>query len=606
MTLKHTLLCAAMAINFVACSQNDIHAEGLPSAVAAAEELAVLPEGRWLVLESRALVLVGRDGRERARVAIRGEFLDTRSLGDATRVVVFDEDAHAPRVLRVTGDRIVADTAPPAPAFAVETQCLYRDAQGHDHLFLIGKDGGAEQWLLGDAPRLLRRLSLPPEAADCAVDDARATLYVSEAGFGVWAYGADGEGVPQRRIVAALDPIGPLERGAGRLAVVAQGVAVADEAESIHLMLGQDPPSRFGGVRGKRLAVWGERLLVRGEKEWSVHGLPTPAQTLTDPPAPLPIVMARVQTESVGSFGDAADDPAIWLHPGDPAQSRVLGTNKKRGLYVYDLDGRQLQFLDAGRLNNVDVRQGVRLGGRTVDLAVATRRDDASLALFEINPDGMLIAAGHVATRLGDVYGTCLYHPPGGGLEAIVNDKDGRFQQWRILPDGKGWRGQLVREFRTQTQPEGCVVDDRNGRLFYGEERHGIWARAVDADAIDEPQLVLAVGELLVADVEGLALYRGERASYLVASSQGNSSYLVIDALPPYRVRGAFRIGINITAGIDGTSDTDGLEVSAVDFGGSFREGMLVVQDGYKRLPDGAQNYKYVAWQDIKQALGLE
>jgi 3-phytase len=30
------------------------------------------------------------------------------------------------------------------------------------------------------------------------------------------------------------------------------------------------------------------------------------------------------------------------------------------------------------------------------------------------------------------------------------------------------------------------------------------------------------------------------------------------------------------------------------------------VQDGYKRLPDGPQNFKLVAWDDVARALGLD
>lgn len=52
---------------------------------------------------------------------------------------------------------------------------------------------------------------------------------------------------------------------------------------------------------------------------------------------------------------------------------------------VYDLEGRQLQSLTVGRLNNVDVRSGFRLGSKRVDLAVASNRDHNSLHLFAID-----------------------------------------------------------------------------------------------------------------------------------------------------------------------------------------------------------------------------
>ena len=48
-------------------------------------------------------------------------------------------------------------------------------------------------------------------------------------------------------------------------------------------------------------------------------------------------VTATVESVPTGSYGDAADDPAIWAHPTDPAQSLVIATDKKAGLYLYCL-----------------------------------------------------------------------------------------------------------------------------------------------------------------------------------------------------------------------------------------------------------------------------
>ena len=89
------------------------------------------------------------------------------------------------------------------------------------------------------------------------------------------------------------------------------------------------------------------------------------------------------------SRGDAADDPAIWIHPGDPALSLVLGTDKKGGLNVFDLDGRRLQIVsDGSRPNNVDVVYGFPLGGKTVDLAVAgtSRESRSGIMIWRIDP----------------------------------------------------------------------------------------------------------------------------------------------------------------------------------------------------------------------------
>src|SRR5690606_10081702 len=58
----------------------------------------------------------------------------------------------------------------------------------------------------------------------------------------------------------------------------------------------------------------------------------------------IPYVAVHTQTDPVNTSGDAADDPAIWIHPQQPERSLVLGTNKKAGLHIYDLQGHEQQF----------------------------------------------------------------------------------------------------------------------------------------------------------------------------------------------------------------------------------------------------------------------
>lgn len=52
-------------------------------------------------------------------------------------------------------------------------------------------------------------------------------------------------------------------------------------------------------------------------------------------------VKPMVETAPVTHDGDSADDPAIWIHPSDPAQSLIIGTDKANGggLTSYNLDG---------------------------------------------------------------------------------------------------------------------------------------------------------------------------------------------------------------------------------------------------------------------------
>ena len=48
----------------------------------------------------------------------------------------------------------------------------------------------------------------------------------------------------------------------------------------------------------------------------------------------------------------------------------------------------------------------------------------------------------------------------------------------------------------------------------------------------------------------------------------------------------------------------DGLLGLAIDHP-DYPRGLLVVQDGRKRLPDGPQNFKLVDWRDVAQVLKL-
>ena len=612
--VKKSIVCAALLAAFGGMAM----AAPLPALTRHAEELARLPGGGWLALDKHGLGLFDAGGRELDRVTVRAKQLDTRIDGNTVLAVFLDADTQRP--LPVTVDLLAGKLvrlAPfPEPTFSVEASCLYRDAQQLTHLFLIAKDGQAEQWVMqGEQRRLVRRLALPPHVKHCRVDDGAQRLLVSEGNLGVWAYDAESEGMATREAVALRRPYGALDGGAGALAVLPGGVAVLDaKAHQLHLLArkqgawsAQAPQAVALNVRkGDSQLAWDAgKLLLRGKDGWQSRPLAWQGKAEARPK--VAIIEPQAQTEPMARQGDAADDPAIWLSA-NPADARILGTNKKQGLLVYDLQGKQTQLLEVGRLNNVDVRQHIDLGGTRVDLAVATRRDDNTMMLFSIAADGVVREAGSFATGLKEIYGMCLYQPKTGGVEAFINDKDGTFQQYRIGMNDSKFSATLLRSFKVATQPEGCVADDASGRLFLGEETRGVWTTSADAATPDALAMVLPVGPQLTADVEGMALYHGRNGapSYLVVSSQGDSSYVVLDVLAPHKVRGRFRVGFNLAAGIDGTSETDGLEVTSANLGGPYAQGMLVIQDGYKRLPDGPQNFKYVAWGDVAKALKLD
>jgi len=98
-------------------------------------------------------------------------------------------------------------------------------------------------------------------------------------------------------------------------------------------------------------------------------------------------------------------------------------------------------------------------------------------------------------------------------------------------------------------------------------------------------------------------VHRGPAGAWLVVSSQGNDSYIVLDADAPHAVKGRFRVGLNPARGIDAASETDGLDVTSASLGGEYGEGLLVVQDGHKRWPMGRQNFKLVPWREVVRVI---
>ena len=327
----------------------------------------------------------------------------------------------------------------------------------------------------------------------------------------------------------------------------------------------------------------------------------------------LPRVYAAAETAPVASLDDAADDPAIWLHPDDPAKSLIIGTDKQAGLYVYDLSGAVKQFLPAGRPNNVDLRQGVALpDGWRGDLAAASDRADDTIALFAASEAGVE-KIGAFPSAAPEPYGLCMGLVDGAAT-VFVAHKTGALIQYALAgfggdagagrdggQDADQPVGVDVARIGFASQLEGCVFDDEMQVLYVGEEAKGVWRVDFENGRPGEPALIdeVAGASGVRADVEGLALYRtGEGTGYLIASSQGNDSFAVYDRAGGNRFIGRFAVGEG--EGVDGAQETDGIEATAADLGQAFPNGALVVQDG-RNLPRGeAQNFKIIDWRDVE------
>jgi 3-phytase len=124
---------------------------------------------------------------------------------------------------------------------------------------------------------------------------------------------------------------------------------------------------------------------------------PSPTPVATAQPYTVAALNFDLETENISSAMGDMDDPAIWLHPSQSANSLIVAAIKDGGLRVYDLQGKLIQTIAPGalnndskgksRYNNVDVVYGFKLSdGSSVDLAIATDRGQDLIRVWKIDP----------------------------------------------------------------------------------------------------------------------------------------------------------------------------------------------------------------------------
>jgi 3-phytase len=555
-------------------------------------------------------------------LAEQAKFMDHRENGEQTTIFSVDKNGQ-PLLITHNNSTLsikhgVLATAP------LEGACLYQPNNGSLEVFLMDERHMAHQYYIKEYSDsidliLLRSFPLPPGAEYCAVHDTSDQFFVSEENIGVWVYSARAESEIKRSPVDLVKPYGQLNVNSGPLAIIDNELFVAQlasplvnhyeindktypliqttqldsdiELDSLTAKISNDNHIIFTAVNDATgdIVKWEKSHKQSQNMQKNIVNVQPTAETMP------------VKTQ-----GDAADDPAIWVHPTQAENSIILATNKKRGLYTYNLAGQEQQELLVDRVNNVDVRQGFMHKGIAADIAAASQRDRNSIALFHINPKtGFVSVANEITTGLDNVYGLCMYKGKQDKIYVFINDEDGRFEQWQILDKHTGWEGKLVREFAVASQPEGCTTDESAQRLFVGEENVALWTLGAEPDDNTSMELISKAGDVLTADIEGMEVYATPTQKWLVVSSQGNDSYVVFNATAPYAVMGEFRITLNDELGIDGASETDGLTVSSANFGSQYTEGLLVVQDGRNLLPEDTQNFKIVSWRNISISLNL-
>ncbi|HCJ12204.1 MAG: hypothetical protein A2Y14_01220 [Verrucomicrobia bacterium GWF2_51_19] len=319
-------------------------------------------------------------------------------------------------------------------------------------------------------------------------------------------------------------------------------------------------------------------------------------------------VSASAETRHDARLDDKVDDPAIWVHPQEASKSLLFFSFKGKkgsGIEVCDIDGAQLQFVPAERVNNIDVRCGLLVNGEKVDFLAASHSEQAAVSLYKI--DAKTRQLEPLALQLPvtvPTYGICLYHNRREGrFFVIVTSHEGACEQWEIKSDKARVFMEKARAIKIDSICEGCVADDEHERLYISEETKGIWRYNANPEAGQERVMIAKAGEHLAPDIEGLTVYDASKGEgYLIASSQGDSSYAVFERAGDNRHIGNFQI---VPGVVEGTQCTDGIDVCSSPLGPKYPHGVFIAHDDQRRNNRGS-NFKIVPWERIAEAMQLK
>ena len=331
-------------------------------------------------------------------------------------------------------------------------------------------------------------------------------------------------------------------------------------------------------------------------------------------------VEAIYETPPVVTKGDAADDPAIWVNKSNPSNSIVFGTDKKSGIYSYNLQGQELSYTNLGNINNIDTRT-INVGDdenvSDFTFLFASNRTLGSVDLWVFEDNEIRQKLENNSWKVPSkpsfrgksdiiVYGICAGIDAKYGLVAFLTEDTGpRVEVWNLTEDGLN----LITTFNNGGESEGCVYDDQNRTLFISEEEvRGVLKayRLDDSFDFSEPYIVDSRDGQIGGDPEGVSLYKTPNNSgYLILSSQGDSKFNIYDRNYPYDYIASFRIGSSKS--IDNVTDTDGIETINFKLSDEYPEGIMIAQDGYNKdgLWSKKQNFKFVSFQDILEAVDV-
>jgi len=293
--------------------------------------------------------------------------------------------------------------------------------------------------------------------------------------------------------------------------------------------------------------------------------------------APL-AVTPRLQ--SVASLQDAASDVAIWVHPADPQRSLVLGAGGTAGLEIFGLDGAALQQVPSPQAEFVDVRYGVPIGSRTVDLVLAVDVSRAQLHFFTVDQASRRLEPlpGKPVDLGVEATGFCSYRSPvTGKIYALVATDDGDLEQLELHDRDGGIAAISIRRVPLGRGAGPCAVDDATETVVVSVETTGLWRLSVEPESDATPVQIDALAPFgtIEEEVKGVAIYRADAATaYVFAADIGQGVLRIYDL--EGKPRGAIALASH--GAIPAVGEAEGLALVSGSLPG-FDGGLLAVTD---------------------------
>lgn len=318
------------------------------------------------------------------------------------------------------------------------------------------------------------------------------------------------------------------------------------------------------------------------------------------------VLIPTITTEKVPTD---TDDPAIWIHPTDPSQSLILGTDKggdsgKGGLYVFDLNGKidtKRSVTDLKRPNNVDIAYGLDVNGAKTDIAVCTERNTNSIRVFSL-PEMVAIDGGGIPVfeddSLRSPMGVALYTDLNtNDIYAIVGRKtgptDGYLYQYQLTADSSGVvKGSLKRKFGKfsgKKEIEAILVDNELGYVYCSDEGVGVRKYYAHPDS-SGVELALFATTGIAEDHEGLSMYKAnDGTGYILLSDQQANQFHVF---PREGSKDNKHDHPLIKIIKTSTDESDGSDITNVAINDQFKNGLFVAMS-----TDGT--FQFYKWEDI-------